>query len=714
MPASTTYTWTAPAVTGGITGGLAGSGASITGTLRNPTHTPQTATYTVTPITGSCVGAPFTVTITVNPKPAITAMSVAACSNSPFTLTPVNGTNGIVPAGTTYAWTTPSLPAGLTGGAAGSGSTINGTLTNTTNAPLNATYTVTPTSGSCVGSAFTVTVTVNPSPVIPTQTPTICSGETFTINPTNGGGTIVPAGTTYTWTVVDNPNVTGESAQATAQTTISQTLTNTSPITQTVTYTVTPRSGAAGNCVGNPFTVTVTVNPRPVLSSPTTHTSCSNVSSSYTATSATPGTAFSWTRAVVPGISNPVGSGTGATATETLVNTTTNPIDVVYVYSLTANGCTNTQNVTVTVNPTPVLSSTLTPAAICSNGAFSYSPTSSTAGASFTWTRAAVAGISNPAITTPQTSNPNEVLVNTTANPINVVYRYTVTANGCSNSQDVTVTVNPTPQLSSSLTPDAICSNSVFSYTPASLTPGATFSWTRAAVAGISNPAVTTPQNSNPSETLVNTTANPINVVYAFTITANGCSTIQNVTVRVNPTPTLSSTLTPSAICSNSVFSYNPTSAVSGATFTWTRAAVSGISNAAVTSPQSGNPNETLINTTASPIDVDYAFTISANGCSNTQNVRVRVNPTPTLNTTLTPDAICSNSVFSYSRGSNTPGANITWTRAAVSGISNPAVTTPQNSNPSETLVNTTANPVDVVYRFTLTANGCSNTQDII
>ena len=713
VPANTTYTWTAPAVTGGVTGGLAGSGPSISGTLKNPTNVAQTATYTVTPITGSCVGQNFNVVVTVNPRPAVTTINSATCSNQPFSVTPANGTNGLVPSGTTYTWTAPSLPAGLSGGSSGSGANITGTLTNSTNTPLNATYTVTPTSGTCVGNTFTVTVKVNPSPVIPTQTPTICSGDTFTVNPTNGGATIVPTGTTYTWTVVDNPNVTGETAQATAQATISQNLVNTSPITQTVTYTVTPRSGAAGNCVGNPFAVTVTVNPRPILNSPVTQTRCSNVSTSYTATSATPGTTFSWTRALVSGISNPAGSGTGATTSETLVNSTPNPLDVVYVFTLTANGCSNTQNVTITVNPSPELSSTLTPTDICSNGLFSYNPISSSTGASFTWTRAAVSGISNAAITAPQTSDPNEILVNTTAQPIDVVYSYTITANGCSNTQDVTVTVNPTPELDSSLTPDAICSNTAFTYSPTSLTPGASFTWTRASVSGISNAAVTTAQPTNPNEVLVNTTTNPIDVIYAFTISANGCTNTQNVVVPVTPTPTLSSTLTPPAVCSGSAFSYSPTSAVSGANFTWTRAAVTGISNAAVSTPQSTNPDETLINTTANPIDVVYTYTISANGCSNTQDVTVTVNPTPTLDSPLTPAAVCGNENFTYTPSSATSSAVFTWTRAAVSGISNAAVNAPQTNDPNEILVNTSQDPIDVIYAYTITANGCTNTQDV-
>lgn len=188
----------------------------------------------------------------------------------------------------------------------------------------------------------------------------------------------------------------------------------------------------------------------------------------------------------------------------------------------------------------PTLSSTLTPPDICSNTAFTYTPTSTVNGATFTWTRAAVAGISNAAITTPQTTNPNEILVNTTSSSVSVIYAYTITANGCSNAQQVTVIVNPSPSLSSTLTPGSICSNSTFTYTPTSTSGGAVFTWTRAAVAGISNPAVTVPQATDPNEILINTTSSPVSVIYAYVTSANGCSSNQAVTVVVNPSPTAS------------------------------------------------------------------------------------------------------------------------------------------------------------------------------
>jgi gliding motility-associated-like protein len=79
---------------------------------------------------------------------------------------------------------------------------------------------------------------------------------------------------------------------------------------------------------------------------------CSGVETNYTAASATAGTSFAWSRAAVAGISNVAATGTG-NIKETLTNTGTTPASVNYVYTLTANTCTNTQTVATTINPKP-------------------------------------------------------------------------------------------------------------------------------------------------------------------------------------------------------------------------------------------------------------------------------------------------------------------------------------------------------------------------
>jgi hypothetical protein len=142
---------------------------------------------------------------------------------------------------------------------------------------------------------------------------------------------------------------------------------------------------------------------------------------------------------------NRTGVQTGALADTTQFATPAGLPAGTYSLVVTANGI-SSDPVSFVFSPVPTLSSTLSPPAICTNTAFTYTPASSSAGATFTWTRAAVAGISNAAVTSPQSSNPNEILVNTTSNPISVVYTYTISANGCSsNNQSVTVVVNPVP-----------------------------------------------------------------------------------------------------------------------------------------------------------------------------------------------------------------------------------------------------------------------------
>ncbi|MEZ4975907.1 MAG: PKD domain-containing protein [Flavobacteriaceae bacterium] len=130
-------------------------------------------------------------------------------------------------------------------------------------------------SGGC-GEIFSdiVEITINQVPVISNYSDLICSDNTFTISPNSSNGDIIPANTTYTWTmpaISPSGSVTGASAESTPQTTISQHLINSTTNPATVTYTVTPTSGI---CAGIPFTVTVTVNPSISVNVQTTDITC--------------------------------------------------------------------------------------------------------------------------------------------------------------------------------------------------------------------------------------------------------------------------------------------------------------------------------------------------------------------------------------------------------------------------------------------------------
>jgi hypothetical protein len=68
---------------GSITGATAGSGATINQTLTS-NATAGTVEYIVTPsTTGTCTGAAFTITVTVNLKPSVTnAATAIICSGT--------------------------------------------------------------------------------------------------------------------------------------------------------------------------------------------------------------------------------------------------------------------------------------------------------------------------------------------------------------------------------------------------------------------------------------------------------------------------------------------------------------------------------------------------------------------------------------------------------------------------------------------------------
>lgn len=688
----TTFAWSRAAITGISNTAASGSG-SINETLVNTTTAPINVTYVYT-LTANGVNNPQNVVVTVFPTPTLssTLTPSAVCSGSPFNYTPTSATSG-----TTFVWSRAAV-SGISNAASTGSGVITETLLNTTLIPITVSYDITQTANGC-SNTQTVSVVVNPMPVLTSGfTPSaLCNASPFFYIPSSG-----TQGTTYTWS---RAALTGISnAAATGNGNIVETLNNTTanPITVNYVYTVT------ANACANPQTVSIVVKPTPTLSSTLVNTPlCNNTLFAYSATSATAGTTFAWSRAAVAGISNVAASGTTANISETLINTTSAPITVTYVFTLTANFCTNTQNVTVVVNPTSLLSSTLTPAGICTNTLFAYAPSSTTSGTTYAWSRAAVTGISNAAAT--GISGISETLINTTANPITVNYVYTLTANTCTNTstQTVAVVVNPTPVLTSTLTPTAQCNAQSFNYISTSATAGTTYTWSRAAVTGIT-PATGSGTSGFILENLTNNSANPLTVNYVVNLLANGCANTQNFSLTVNSTPVLSSTLNAAPICNATAFNYTPTSNTTGTSFTWSRAAVSGISNAAASG--TGGINEILNNTTQTSIVVSYIYTLTANGCTNTQTVSVTVTPTPILSSSLS-RSTCNNAVFNYTPTSATTGTTYAWSRAAVSSISNASAT--GTGVISETLLNTTNTPVTTSYVLTLTANGCTNTQSV-
>lgn len=264
----------------------------------------------------------------------------------------------------------------------------------------------------------------------------------------------------------------------------------------------------------------------------------------------------------------------------------------------------------VVVHAIPVLTSTLTPAAICDNTLFGYVPATATGGASITWQRDTIAGISNTSSGGAGTIS--ETLDNTTALPVNVTYQVMLTANGCADTQNVVVTVKPTPELLSSLTA-AVCGGTIFDYIPVSATPGATYIWSRAAVLGV------TPASSSGTgivhDSVINNIGVNVTVVYVFTITANGCSNIQQVNVTLSqgahkPHIDIKS---PSVLCLNTLYQNFGTvdTPYAGEHYTW-----SATSPAAIWATGAGAQNCLIHFTGAGMSWVYLTSTVASSGCA--------------------------------------------------------------------------------------------------
>ncbi len=610
--------------------------STLTNTIVNNTTVPQTVVYTVTPTanTGGCSGNPQTVTVTVNPTPAITSpASATICSGATVNI-PLTAS---VPS--TFTWIATNNP-NTTGESTSlqNTSTINNTIVNNSGVVQTVTYTVTPTatSGGC-GSTATqiVTVTVNPvSTVTSSSSATICSGGTVNIplTSTQGG--------TFTWIANDNTNTTGESLTTQNTSTINNTIINTSTIPQTVTYTVIP-TAAVGGCVGASQTVSVLVNPTPVINSQNAATICSGGTVSIALTSNIAST-YTW---IASDNTNTTGESLTLQNTSTLSNTIINnsgvPQTVTYTVTPTAtNGaCAGaTQTITVTVNPFPVMTSATT-ATICSGTAVNI-PLTSSVPSSFTWIAANNPNTTGESTTLQNTSTINNTITNNSTVPQTVTYTVTPTATlgGCVGTQQtVTVIVNPSPVITNANSA-TICSGSTVNIPLTSSVPS-TFTW----VAG-DNPNTsgesTTVQNTN---TINNTIFNPgtvaQTVTYTVTPTATqgGCASLvpQIVTVIVNPMD--------SAAFGYSSLTYCQTGTDPAPTIT-------GFSGGTFTSAPGGlviNSSTGLVDLSASVLG-SYTITYHTNGvCPNSFSVSFSI--------TTAPSAVFSYSSSVFCHGGTNP-----------------------------------------------------------
>jgi gliding motility-associated-like protein len=347
----------------GVTTGGTWSPALASGTgVFNPALD-NGGTYTYTISAGViCSSVSSSIVVTKNPVPVVTNQTVTVCSDVALNF---NLDNLITGTGDTFTYSVVSsdntnVPAGSPRTVA-SANNITDTYTNTTNAPVTITYTITPISANgCNGSTFNLAVTVNPEPVISNQTAVTCSDVALNYSL---DALLTSSGDTFTYSVVssDNVNVPSVSPRTVASgANITDVYTNTTTAPVTITYIITPIS--SNGCIGSTFSLAVTVNPEPVVTNQVAAT-CSTVALNYSLDSLITGMGDTFTYSVVSSDNTNVPAGsprTTASATNiTDLYTNTTNAAVILTYTITpinANGCAgNTFTLAVSVHPNPII-----------------------------------------------------------------------------------------------------------------------------------------------------------------------------------------------------------------------------------------------------------------------------------------------------------------------------------------------------------------------
>ena len=576
------------------------------------------------------------------------------------------------------------------------------------------TYTIAPSAGGCVGESFQVTVNLldelNPicactQPIV-TATPnpeSICSGGTTSITLTSS-----EASTTYEWSAIDNPNVSGASTTTQSGTTISETLINISSIDQVVTYTVTP---SAAGCVGNPIIVNVTVKPIPTITNAIlTEEFCSGGTTGIVPTADVAGTTFSWT--AVGSSVNVTGfsaSGSG-NISETLTNSGTTVETVTYTVTPIGPGTPTCPGIpvdfVVTVNPFPTITNAILTEELCSGGTTGILPTADIAGTTFTWT-AVGSSVNVTGFSGSGSGNISETLTNSGTAVETVTYTVTPIGPGIptcpGTSVDFVVTVNPVSTITNATLTEEFCSGGTTGIATTADIAGTTFTWTAVGSSG-NVTGFSASGSGNISETLTNIGTAIETVTYTVTPLGPGTPTCPGTAVdfvvTVNPVPTITNAILTEEFCSLGTTAIVPTADVTGTTFTWTAVGSSG-NVTGFSGSGSGNISETLTNSGTAVETVTYTVTPIGPGtptCPGTPvDFVVTVNPVPTITNAILTEELCSGGTTGILPTADVAGTTFTWT-AVGSSVNVTGFSATGSGNISETLTNSGTAVETVTY----------------
>jgi gliding motility-associated-like protein len=412
------------------------------------------AEFEVTPSYNGCNGAVDVFEIVVLPVPLVYPLaSQGDCSGSTSNQVTILGSHD---PSATYEWNNDNVSIGISGPVT-SNTVPSFTLVGLPNQTTVSTFTVIPrlvTNGqTCEGipQQFTITA-VDPIPdIYPIPDTALCSGETF--HEHVFGGTITNPNVTYLW---ENDETASGLVSNGANTIPTQILTNNSLADIVSLITVTPTDGY---CSGQSTTFSITVKPLPDLFLSQSYDSlcAGNQTDLINFSSSITGTTYSWIGTTNVGYSP--NNGTGSSIASVIgVNSGNTPLtDSIFVSSFN-NGCAgDIDTLTITVNPTAIVSTSFPSYAFCSGETINIPFNGSVVGATYSWTN----NNTNTGIGFTGNGGALSLTVSNTS-LVNQISTITVTPtfNGCpGQTYSFTVIVKPLPNIFPAVLDIALCAN---------------------------------------------------------------------------------------------------------------------------------------------------------------------------------------------------------------------------------------------------------------
>lgn len=500
-------------------------------------------------------------------------------------------------------------------------------------------------------------------------TQTICTGLTASRMLTSS-----VEGSTFNWTAVNTiGNATGFSPSGSGN--INEIITNASTTQNAViVYTITP---TANGCAGAPFTFTVTVTPKPVLSPVLDKTICEGSSVNITATSNIP-TQFIWTSEAssssVTGHTNPsdLSSSLGSvTIADVILNPTFQRQTVTYTITPhSPGGCTGEPIiVVVTIDPKVTQPNAGPDDSICAtspSNTYLLKGNEPKVGTGL-WRLVSTHPVA-PVIAVPGDFETN---VSGLVAGLPYTFEWAITGSGaCINPSpdQVTITITPLPVISAPVTEKTICHESAATVIINSDIQ-TQFSWTSVASPGITgNSGGTAPTPLSPlsnsitiTDVLLNNTFSQGTVTYTIIpYSATGCPGEPiEIVVKVDPKVTTANAGTSTSICNTTTYDLKGSEPKVG-TGLWE-----------VVSASAGTPsiiNPTDFETTVSGLEPGgvyvFKWTITGTGaCQKSEaEVTITVNmPTIPGTTTTTQALVCQDDNTGSITLSGNTGSVLAW-----------------------------------------------------